>query len=410
MIKPQTLKGFRDFLPDEAKKRQIVINELKNIFEEFDFQPLETPALEYEEILLGKYGEEGDNLMYRFQDNGGRKVALRYDQTVPLARVVAQYQSSLSSPFKRYQIQNVWRGENTQRGRYREFLQCDADIVGSSSSRADAQIIMVATAGLIQLGFKEFTVFINDREIFKDIPLKAIIAIDKLKKIGKEGVYKELTEKNISKNLEDAKSLLSSITEKNPTSRLNEIFTILNTFKDKDTSGVKYQFDPTLARGLSYYTGTIFEIEIKGYTAGSICGGGRYDNLIGIFANKQIPAVGFSYGFDRVMEAIEELNLPIIKNIPPITQVLITIFSEELKTKSLEIAKALREKNIKAELYLGDDNTKIEKQLKYADQKNIPYALIIGPEEAQKSLVTLKNLKTREQTQHPIENLPEILR
>lgn len=380
MVKTQTLKGFRDFLPKEAKKRQYVIDILKGVFELYGFEPLETPALEYEEVLLGKYGEEGDKLMYRFVDNGGRKVALRYDQTVPLARVVAQYQNSLPMPFKRYQIQPVWRAENTQKGRFREFLQCDADIVGSSSPLSDAETIAVAAKSVEKLGFKNFKVIVNDRANFANIQPTAILIIDKLKKIGKEGVLKELKEKGLPTES------LDQVLDKTLTENLKKITNVLNE--------PRIIFDSTLARGLDYYTGLIFEIEIEGYEAGSVCGGGRYDKLIGMFAGRDIPAVGFAFGFDRLMEAMEELKL--FPDDLQTTKVLVTVFSKELLEKSLEVATLLRANNINTELYL-DENASLEKQLKYADQKGIPYAVIIGPEEVKNNTVTLKNLTTREQ-------------
>ena len=379
----QTLKGFRDFLPSEARKHQYVIDILRKVFESYGIEPLETPALEYEEILLGKYGDEGDKLMYRFTDNGGRRVALRYDQTVPLARVVAQYGNQLPMPFKRYQIQNVWRAENTQKGRYREFLQCDIDTVGPSSPMSDAEIIQVAADSLRKLGFSKFKMLINDREnldftkkditITPDKNIKAVIAIDKMKKIGKEGVFKEL-ETYFSK--EQAVSILEIIQTLSPTNRLKEIFSLLEKLGIDQTS---YEFSPTLARGLSYYTGLIFEVEIDGYSAGSVCGGGRYDNLTGMFAKRDIPAVGCAFGFDRIIEAMEEFKL-FPKDLQT-TKVLVTIFSPQLKQQSIEIASIIRTIGINSEIYL-DENAKLEKQLKYADQKGIPYAVIIGPDEA----------------------------
>ncbi len=394
MIKPQTLKGFRDFLPKEARKRQYMISTLKQVFESYGFEPLETPALEYEEALLGKYGDEGDKLMYRFEDNGKRKVALRYDQTVPLARVVAQYGNQLPMPFKRYQIQNVWRAENTQKGRYREFLQCDADIVGSSSPLSDAEVITLAAKSLEKLGFPRFKIFINDRNLFKDIPKNAISIIDKLKKIGKENVLQELKEKGISES--ETQSILNSIENKKPTDRLNDIFDYLK------KEGINSEFSPTLARGLDYYTGMIFEIEIEGYSAGSVCGGGRYDNLIGMFANKPIPAVGFAFGFDRLMEAMEELNLfPADLNT---TKVLITIFNFDLKDEPLACSLLLRSAGVSTELYL-DENAKLDKQLKYANQKQIPFAIIIGPDEAKNNTVTLRNMQTRKQETVPLDKI-----
>lgn len=390
----QTLKGFRDFLPAESRKRQYVISILKDVFESYGFEPLETPALEYEEILAGKYGEEGDKLMYRFEDNGGRRVALRYDQTVPLSRVVAQYQNDLPFPFKRFQIQPVWRAENTQRGRFREFLQCDIDTVGTSSPFADAEILAIISDSYEALGFKDFKILINDRSLFQDLPQKAIIAIDKLKKIGKEAVEKEL--EAIGVNAEELDKLISSP----PPEQLQKI---IDAARELGVKEGRIQFEPTLARGLDYYTGIIIEVEIEGYSAGSVGGGGRYDNLIGMFAGKQIPAVGFAFGFDRTMEAMEEKKLfPIATST---TKVLVTIFSPEFIDNSIEACYQLRALNIPTELYL-DESVKIERQLKYADQKSIPYALIIGPEEVKKNLVTLKNLTTREQKQLTIDQLP----
>lgn len=395
----QTLKGFRDFLPEQARKRQYVISTLKKVFESFGFEPLETPALEYEEILLGKYGEEGDKLMYRFTDNGDRRVALRYDQTVPLARVAAQYQNDLPNPFKRYQIQPVWRAENTQKGRFREFLQCDIDTVGVDSPLADAEIIQIIVKSLETLRFKNFKVIINDRENLKfstgnvelsqDRNIIAVRAIDKLKKIGEEGVLAELIEKGFEK--QEASEILQKIQSTKPTQKLEEIFAIL------DQAGISkenYEFSPTLARGMDYYTGIILEVEVEEYPVGSLGGGGRYDKLVGMFAGRDIPAVGFAFGFDRLMEAMEELKL-FPENLGG-TEVLVTIFSKDLEKQSLEISSRLRSNNINCETYL-DASAKLDKQLKYADQKQIPYAIIIGPEEAASGKVVLKDLQNRTQ-------------
>lgn len=346
MIKAQTLKGFRDFLPQEARKRQYVITKLKAVFESFGFEPLETPTLEYEETLTGKYGEEGDQLMYRFEDNGKRRVAMRYDQTVPFSRVVAQYQSELPIIFKRYQTQPVWRADNPQKGRYREFLQCDVDIVGSSSPLADAEIITTAAKALKALGFKNFTILMNDRRVFSELVNNgsvsekemgiAVVAVDKLKKIGEEGVINELVKKGFSQDR--AKEVFLLIQNQEKTDTLKDISLYL---AEDETLKENFKFDPTLARGLSYYTGTIFEIEVEDYPVGSICGGGRYDNLIGMFAGKQIPAVGCSFGFDRTIEAMEALNLFPDDLANSVTKVLVTVFSEELKQKSLEISSRL---------------------------------------------------------------------
>lgn len=380
-IKAQTLKGFRDFLPAEERKRQYVQNKLKKVFESFGFEPLETPALEYEEVLLGKYGDEGDKLMYRFTDNGGRRVALRYDQTVPLARVVAEYQNQLPMPFKRYQIQPVWRAENPQKGRFREFLQCDIDTVGANSPLADAEIITTVAKSLKELGFQNFKILINDRRLFEDISPDATRIIDKLKKVGRDKVIKDLAEAGLSSDT------LEKFENNKPTENLQQIFSYL------EKSGVNYEFTPTLARGLDYYTGMIFEVEIEDYSVGSIAGGGRYDNLIGLFANNSIPAVGVSYGFDRIIEAMDQLDL--FPADLATTKVLVTVFSKELEQKSIELSSALRSK-VNCELWLNPD-TKLDKQLKYADQKDIPFAIIIGPEETKEDKVVLKNLKERTQ-------------
>lgn len=393
MITPKTLKGFRDFLPNEARKRQYVTGVLKSVFELYGFEPLETPVLEYEEILTGKYGDEGDKLMYRFEDHGKRRVAMRYDQTVPLARVTAQHQSEISLPFKRYQISPVWRAENTQKGRYREFLQCDIDTVGSVSRLSDAEIIIAAAKSLEKLGFREYKILINDRKVFKGIDTKAILIIDKLKKVGEEEVKNQLKNAGFEdKLLDEIKS--STISE--------ELSSIVQTVKESGIGEKNLVYSPTLARGLDYYSGMIFEIEIEGFGSGSIGGGGRYDKLIGIFAGQEIPAVGFAFGFDRLIEAMDALSLFPEYLAESGSRVLVTIFSNELKQKSLEICNQLRANKINCEIFLGEvkDKSPLEKQLRYADQKKIPYALIIGPEEAEKNVYTLKNLKTREQAQY----------
>lgn len=399
----QTLKGFRDFVGQEARKRQYMIQTLREVFDSYGFEPLETPALEYEEILMGKYGEEGDKLMYRFGDLGGRKVAMRYDQTVPTARFVAQYQNMLTMPFKRYQVQPVWRAENTQKGRYREFLQCDADIIGTDSALSDAEIIAVLSKAYEKLGFTNIKILVNDRSIFEGLPTSAITAIDKLKKIGEDGVTQEMVDRGITNSKEEAYNLLRSVTQKEPTERLRQIFEQLQSLEV-----TKFEFSPTLARGLDYYTGAIFEVESPDYPVGSLGGGGRYNELIGMFAGRQIPAVGFAIGFDRTLEAMEALDLFPKEVSSASAKVLVTIFNQDLEQKSLAVSSQLRSNNINTELWL-DPNAKMEKQLKYADQKGIPYVVIIGPEEAEKRVVTLKNLKTGGQQTLSIDELLNFL-
>ncbi len=393
MIEPRTLKGFRDFLPKEAKKRQYVLEILKKVFESYGFEPLETPALEYEEILTGKYGDEGDKLMYRFTDNGKRKVAMRYDQTVPLARVVAQYQNELPIPFKRYQMQNVWRAENTQKGRYREFLQVDADIVGTYSLLSDAEIISAAITSLEKLGFKKFKILINDRSVLNIFVAEEVRAIDKITKIGIDNVVNEIAENGPEKDKQKIREKIDNLNKMKPPARVNDIIEYL---KKTATESSKIEFSPTLARGLDYYTGIIFEVEVEGYDAGSVAGGGRYDNLIGMFTNKDIPAVGFSFGFDRLIEAMEELNL--FPNDIYTTKALVAFANSDLQEKALKITDQLRNKEINCEVYPED--TTLEKQLKYADKKQIPFVIIV-----EQNKLILKNMLERTQEELTLEKI-----
>ncbi len=411
----QTLKGFRDFLPEEAIKRQSMIDTIKAVFERFGFDPLETPALEYAEVLSGKYGEDADKLLYIFEDRGGRKVGLRYDQTVPTARVVAQYQD-LVKPFKRYQIQPVWRAENTQKGRYREFLQCDADIIGDSSpATADAEILTLFSEVYKALGFKDIKVVVNSRVILRKLIneslgeapseeqfLSVVRSIDKLDKVGQEGVAQELTTKGISQVTINA--LFAKVQEWNAYT-----YTDIQQIDEQLASSLKMAienfnipqetivFNATLARGLDYYTGLIFEAVADGY-AGSLGGGGRYDKLIGSFTGKDVTAVGFAIGFDRTLEVAESLGL--LSQQATTTKVLVAYKNDgkEIFAAALNLVASLRESDINAELFLNPQSD-LEKQIKYADKKGIPYVIVIGPDEAANNVVTLKNMVTREQTQ-----------
>ncbi|HSW89191.1 MAG TPA: histidine--tRNA ligase [Candidatus Saccharimonadales bacterium] len=405
MMKPQTLKGFRDFLPLEAKKRQFVINKLKKVFELYGFEPLETPTLEYEEILMGKYGEEADRLVYRFEDHGKRRVALRYDQTVPLARVISQYQNELPMPFKRYQIQPVWRADNTQKGRFREFIQCDIDTIGTNNVLSEAEIISLIEQAYKALGFKKIKILINDRKVFEGLSPKAIGIIDKLQKIGEDGVIEELVANAIAKDAEEAKNILQSIVAQEPTEYIRQVLAAIQQLQNQTDA---IEFSPTLARGLDYYTGIIIEVETSEYPHGSLGGGGRYDNLIGMFAGKDIAAIGYAFGFDRIIDAMDELQLFPTEIQGATTQILVTVFDESLKEKSLEVCSQLRKKHINTEIYLGT-NIKMEKQFKYADQKGIPFAVIIGPEEAEKNVITLKDLRERTQKQLTLDELISFL-
>jgi len=399
-IQVRTLKGFRDFLPREAKKRQWLINTLVSVFESYGFEPLETPALEYAELLKGKYGEE-EKLIYEFETKGKDKVALRYDQTVPLSRVITQYQNELVFPFKRYQIQNVWRGENPQKGRYREFIQCDADIIGTTSPIADAEILKLVLDIYKTLGLS-VTIKINDSENFKNLDKKYVAAIDKLEKIGESEVLSELTGKGMAE--ETARKALSDLAKKPQTEKIKKI---LSTLKQMGADMNCIAYEPTLARGLDYYTGIIFET-VAQRSSGSLCSGGRFDKLIGLFsgndtlpAGRQVPAVGFGLGFDRTIEVLEEQNLLPENNIS--SKVLVTIFNNGLKEKSLEVYSFLRNANVSCEIYL-DENTPLEKQLKYADKKSIPYSIIVDGNN-----IALKDMEKREQQNLSLKEIIEII-
>lgn len=294
-IKMPTPKGFRDIKPEMAKARREIINIIVNVLGDSGFVPIDTPTIEFAEVLLGKYGEEADRLIYQFTDRGGRKLGLRYDLTVPLARYVATYNPAL--PFRRYQIGQVFRGENPQKGRWREFTQFDIDSVGSSSLQEDAKIIAVILASVKAVGLKNPVMAINDRKNFNNLSKEAVIALDKLDKIGDSGVISEMKEKGIK----NAKEVLEEMKNKKPTSDLQTIF---NYLKEMGIQGNEYEFVPTMARGLDYYTGSIFELRAPSYGNLSLGGGGRYDNLIGMFAKKDIPAVGFAIGLDRLIEAL----------------------------------------------------------------------------------------------------------
>lgn len=379
MPKVQTLKGFRDITPKEALKRGRVLTLLKSVFKTYGFVPLETPTLEYAELLEGKYGDE-EKLIYKFKDRGGREAALRFDLTVPLARFVAENKGKLTFPFKRYQIGNAFRAEKPQAGRYREFTQVDIDTVGVDSALADAEILAITATALQLLGIKKFTILINDRNIFKGVSKKAIQILDKWDKIGQAGVKKELQEAGF-----EAGKILQRAQDKKPTPRLQEIFSLLKSF---GISEDLWEFNPLLARGLDYYTGVVFEVKVPNYK-GSIAGGGRYDDMIGIFTSEKIPAVGVSIGLDRLMEVTPEETL---SEIPFRPQVLVTVFSPKLVSQAAELFDQIQAAGIETELYL-DPQAKLDKQLKYADKKEIPYALILGPEEVRAGEVTLKDLK-----------------
>lgn len=404
---PTNLKGFRDFLPAEKQKRNWLLGQITQVAQTYGFLPLETPTLEYAKLLTGKYGDEVDKLLYTFVDKGGREVGLRYDQTVPTARVLAQYQQKLPKYFRRYQTQDVFRAEKPQRGRYRQFRQFDLDIFGSDQEIADAEILAVVWQIFQTIGYPKVKIKLNDRQILfqtlspfatPEVKVNSIIqTVDKLDKKSPDQVVNELIMKGLKKDI--AQEILTKLNQARPTKGL---LTIIKLAEKLGVPPKALEFTPTLARGLDYYTGLIFEVVIDDPTLnlGSLGGGGRYDDLIENLSGIKMPAVGVGLGFDRMVEVAEKLNLlPDTNN----TQVMVALFGPETVSETLQVASRLRQANIKTEVYPAFDNLK--KQFKTADQKQIPYVVIIGPEEKAKKIVTLKSLQTGKQKKLKVSEL-----
>jgi histidyl-tRNA synthetase len=410
MIEPRVLKGTRDFGPKEKAKRDYVTGIIRRVFERYGYDSIETPVIEYAEVILGKYGEEGDKLTYNFKDNGDRHIALRYDQTVPFARFYAQNWGVLPSPFKRYEINRVWRADKPQKGRYREFYQCDIDIIGTDSLMCEIELALVARDVFKELGLT-VVVRVNDRGLVDSVLDAAgievyarhtvISAIDKLDKVGREGVLKILGELITDEQVEFVMKLLDAKSIED----LSEFATIdLERFFELAASvgaDTVLEFDPSLARGLDYYTGIIFETICPELNLGSIAGGGRYDNLCGSFSKQEFTGTGISFGLDRVMDTLDGLEL--LNNISLNSQVLVAVFDSEGEENSLKIYDELHKKGINAEVYFGE--AKLAKQFKYADRKGIPYVVIAGPSEIEKGVVLLKDMKTGEQQETSISDL-----
>ncbi len=432
--KVQKLAGFRDYFAEDVKIRECVINTFKKVFEKYGYEPLETPALEPSNIFVGELGDEAEKLFYRFKDQGGRDVMLKYDVMTSMCRAVAENINKITFPYKRYQIQPVWRSEKPQKGRFREFTQCDADTIGSDSVICDAEFIQMGIEALKNLGFKEFKANINNRKLMNAIVQYAgatekefipiCISIDKLSKIGRDAVKKEFVEKREIKP-EVAEKILSviSITGETQemlkkfktelkdipvaTEAINELVTIFNYLQTVGIDKKFYQFTPYIARGLAYYTGPVWEFEILEGGVGSVAGCGRYDDIIGKFIGKPVPATGGSFGIERLVEVIKERNM--FKFSTTIAKVLVTIFNTDLFNNSLKIADQLRKNSISTILY-PVINDRLDKQLKYANRKDIPYVIIIGPEEAGKNVVKLKNMESGEQKTLNIDQVIKILK
>lgn len=414
------LSGFRDYLANDLVPRQQMLAEIKKVYETYGFAPLETPAIERYETLQGKYGEEGEKLMYRFQDHGKRELALRYDLTVPLARVVAQHQNDLVFPYKRYQVGPVWRGESPQAGRYREFLQFDADVVGAPAGTIDAEIVAMMVATMKALGAKAL-VRVNNRlildglmEILKvdneDLARKVIGWIDKIDKVGQETVVKEIVElvgkdfkkiittflrksDNNDQELEVLESLVGN-TEKGMQG-VRDLKQVWELLQSMNLSEKELLIDPSIARGLNYYTGIIFETNLVDLPSiGSVCSGGRYDNLIAALGGPNLPAIGTSVGVDRLLAGLQELGLVASSNGK--VEVLVTQFSHELTKETFELAVELREAGIRTDLYPQVD--KLGKQFKHADRLGVKWTVVLGPDEIANGTVSLRNMSTGEQS------------
>lgn len=439
--KPSIPKGTRDFLPQDVARRTYLFDTIRSVFKSYGFVPIETPSFELSSTLLGKYGEEGDRLIFRILNSGDKlknadlealnagnlprfanslsEKALRYDLTVPFARFVVQHQNELSFPFKRYQIQPVWRADRPQNGRFQEFYQCDADVVGSDSLLYEVDFVQIFDQVLTKLNIPGFTILINNRKILSGIAevsgeadklIDITVAIDKLDKIGQEGVEKELREKGVS---EKAIAIIAPLFTLSGTNE--ERLAIMRTFLKDSEIGLKgieelefvleqtkllgveraiVEFDVTLARGLNYYTGAIFEVKAHDSGIGSICGGGRYDDLTGVFGLKDVSGVGISFGADRIYLVMEKFDL-FPKTADASLTLLFANFGDEDAAYCMKLSKQLRASGVDCEVY--PSNAKMQKQFKYADNRNVQFVALIGENERNSGQLQLKNMTTGEQ-------------
>lgn len=417
-------RGTRDFLSAQADARRAVMDKLRQVFERHGFEALETPAIERIETLTGKYGEEGQKLIFRIlkrgegAERGEVDMALRYDLTVPLARVVAM-NPSLPKPYKRWQMAPVWRADRPAKGRFREFWQCDCDVVGSQDPIADAECLAVAGDAFRELGFQRYTVRINHRRLLRAMAQRAgigedreaslLVTIDKLDKIGQDGVKAELAERGFSQEEiasvwavldlsgtppEVAQGLRQILAgQPGAEAALAELEQIMGLARALGVPDEVIRLDPTLARGLDYYTGGVWEIEVDEPKIGTLAAGGRYDGLIGMFAKAPIPAVGISFGLERLITVMEELGMLPGRDRAP--TVLVVVFDDKSREVSAKTTAALRAAGIRADLYAGAP--KLKHQFKYADEHGIPWVAIVGPDEVKNETIALKNLRTKEQ-------------
>lgn len=449
MSKPSIPKGTRDFTPVEMARRNYIFNTIRSVFEAFGFDQIETPAMENLATLTGKYGEEGDQLIFKILNNGDflakadqqalsagdskkasfsiSKKALRYDLTVPFARFVVMHQNELSFPFRRYQIQPVWRGDRPGKGRYQEFYQCDVDIVGSDSLLNEVELVQIFDEVLTRLQIPGFEIVLNNRKVLAGIAEVAgaadklsdmTVAIDKLDKIGREKVEQELRDRGITdaqieklaplfgmgENPQEVlANLKAHLTDSEIGSKgVEELETVVNYVTDLKLRSAKLVIDPTLARGLNYYTGAIFEVKVPDAPIGSICGGGRYDDLTGIFGLKGMSGVGISFGADRIYDVLEHFDLfPTAAS--QTTELLFVNFGEEEERRCMQLATELRREGVRVEVY--PQAAKLKKQMKYANDKSIPYVSMIGSDELASGEVTIKEMESGEQFTVPLDQV-----
>lgn len=417
LISPRTLKGFRDHLPESMLLREKIIGTARRIYQTYGYAPIDTPALEYEEILIGKGGSETDKQLYCFEDHGGRRVGMRFDLTVPLARFAAQHIGDLGTPLKRYQIATVWRGENTQRGRYREFVQCDFDTIGTQSIVADIETALVIHDLLLAIGFDRFTIRINNRKLLTGIletlglidrATGILRSLDKLAKIGRDRTAAEMVEaygvghkqadqilalSDLTGSNEEILDQVEKLTADSPTGlegtlQLRQVVTALAA---AGVPGSRVRLDVSIARGLDYYTGTIYETFLDALPdIGSICSGGRYDNLAELYTRTSLPGVGASLGLDRLLAAMEEVNM--VEKMSTPAEVFIVYFDPERLNDYLKLASDLRSAGLRVELY--GEPKKIGQQLKYADRRGHHLAVVAGSREFESGTCQLKNLRS----------------
>ena len=432
-IKPQTLRGFRDFLPDQMMAREHLIDTARQVYRSYGFAPIDTPALEYAEVLLGKGGDESDKQVFRFTDQGDRDVALRFDLTVPLARYAAQHIQELGTPFRRYHIAPVWRGERPARGRFREFMQCDFDTVGTTSNASDIETLLVINDLFEKIGIERFTIRVNNRKVLNGLLEKndllpnasgILRCLDKLDKIGRDSVIAEMVDK-VGISAQQAGSVLDmaqlsgtpqeimssldgmlSGSEVGETglANLRELFETINACGVPDG---RVALDVSIARGLDYYTGTIYETFLGDLPGiGSVCSGGRYDNLAQLFTSQELPGVGASLGLDRMLAAMEELGMTEKSTTP--APVLVTMFDRDHAADYMQIAGTLRKAGIGAEVY--PEAKGIGKQMKYANRKGFQVALIAGADEFAAGKWQIKGLKDGSQQEVATADVPDAVR